>query len=236
MPSVNGNDLVLAIRMRELCRPPTAWNRTLWSVSAQAALREVLEAARVRRDGILSDASVSDLQASTAILIGCDPGAGDAQARKVLHPFLSGKTVITPNSLAAAHIERAVNDLDVNYLPRWAAEVDRGLPDTLIEQCARSVMSHLLNRGHSADAIANRVRSAVLARGSNILSAGELIRDLHAFATTPEQTFIAVFPVTSAPLSRKTRSPGWMDGASVSEWMRNNGIAPSLMALALGAQ
>src|SRR4051794_6504758 len=120
MPTVKENDLILAIRIRELCRPPTAWNRSLWSLSTQTILREVLEAAKVRRDGILSDASVSDLQATAAIVVGRDPGVGDAKARKYLQPFLSGKQVVTPGSLAAANIDRTVIDLDANYLSRWA--------------------------------------------------------------------------------------------------------------------
>ena len=117
MPSVKGNDLILAIRMCELCRPPTAWNRALWSVSSETILREVLEAAQIRRDGILSDASVSDLQATAAILIGRDPGVGDAKTRKYLQPFLRGNAMVTPGSLAAANIEHAANNLDANYLP-----------------------------------------------------------------------------------------------------------------------
>ena len=50
-------------------------------MSALTSLSEVLEAARVRRDGILSDASLSNLQHTTAILIGKDPGLGVDKAR-----------------------------------------------------------------------------------------------------------------------------------------------------------
>src|SRR6266550_875685 len=107
MPSVKDNDLVLAIRMLELCRPPKAWNRSLWSVSTQTTLKEVLEAASVRRDGILSDASVSNLQSTASLMVGKDPGVGDGTARKLLQAHLSGKNVITPGSLAAANVENA---------------------------------------------------------------------------------------------------------------------------------
>lgn len=111
MPSVKNNDLVLAVRMHELCKPPTAWNRALWSVSASTSLNEVLEAARVRRDGILSDASLSNLQHTTAILIGNDPGVGDDKNRKYLQGQLKGKLVITPGSLASTSSQRAGGEL-----------------------------------------------------------------------------------------------------------------------------
>lgn len=226
MPSVKDNDLVLAIRMRELCRPPTAWNRSLWSVSTQATLREVLEASKVRRDGILSDASVSDLQATAAITIGKDPGVGDAKARRYLQPFLSGKAVVTPGSLAAANIESTINDLDADYLPRWAAVADQGVKDDVIEQCARCVVSHMLNRGHSADAVSSRVRTAVLSANSTVNSAGDLIRDLQALASQPTTTYCAVLPVEVAPFSKKTTSKGWMKGADVVRWMKLNPVPP----------
>lgn len=226
MPSVKDNDLILAIRMRELCRPPSAWNRSLWSVSTQALLREVLEASVVRRDGILTDASVSDLQASAAIAIGKDPGVGDAKIRKHLQPFLSGKTIVTPGSLAAANIENAVNDLDENYLLRWATVADQGVKDGVIEQCARCVVSHLLNRGHSPDSVFTRIRTAVLSAGSVIVSAGDLIRDLQILASQPRTKYRAVFPVRVAPCSKKTTSQGWMRGADVAAWMKENPVSP----------
>jgi hypothetical protein len=226
MPTVKDNDLILAIRMRELCRPPTAWNRSLWSVSTQTTLMEVLEASMIRRDGILSDASLSDLQATAAVIIGKDPGVGDAKARRYLQPFLSGKTIVTPGSLAAASIESAAKGLDVNYLYRWAAVADLGVKDDVIEQCARSVVSHLLNRGHSPEIVAARIRGAVLSTKSSTSSSGDLIRDLQALASLPMTTYCAVFPVKLAPLSHKTTSKGWMKGADVSKWMKQNSVPP----------
>ena len=180
----------------------------------------------VRRDGILSDASVSDLQGSAAVVIGKDPGIGDAKARKHLQPFLTGKNIVTPGSLAAANIESAANDLDVNYLPRWATVADQGMKDELLEQCARCVVSHLINRGHSPSSVFTRIRTAVLATKSTIATAGELIRDLQTLASQPIEKYRAVFPVKAAPSSKKTHSHGWMKGADVAMWMKQNPVPP----------
>jgi len=226
MPSVKDNELVLAIRMCELCKPPTAWNRALWSVSALTSLNEVLEAAKVRRDGILSDASLSNLQRTTAILIGKDPGVGDEKARKYIQGYLNGKSVITPGSLASAMIVQAIDDLELNYLPRWADRVDQGVPDAIIEQCARCVVSHLLNRGHSRKSVSDRIRDTVFAAQSTATSASDIIRDLHTLASQSTAEYQAVFPVVSAPDSGKTISPGWMPGSKLVAWMKQNDIPP----------
>lgn len=226
MPTVKDNELVLAIRMRELCRAPTAWNRALWSVSTLTALSEVQEAATVRRDGILSDASLLNLQHTTAILIGKDPGAGDERSRKYLQAHLQGKSVVTPGSLASATIEQSIRDIESHYLLRWADRIDHGVSDTIIEQCARCVVSHLLNQGHSRNSVSDRICEGVLSRQSTMTTAGDLIRDLHSLALQPAAEYRAVFPVVSSPDSGKTRSPGWMRGGELVAWMNENDIPP----------
>ncbi len=104
----------------------------LVGVGPGRALREVLEASSARREGILSDASLSNLQHTTSILLGKDPGVGDQSARKHLQTFLSGKSVITPGSLAAANVDQAAKDLEVNYLLRWAVAIDPGVTDLVL--------------------------------------------------------------------------------------------------------
>ncbi len=217
---------MLAIRMRELCKPPTAWNRALWTVSSLTSLKEVLEAAKVRRDGILSDASLSNLQHTTSVLIGKDPGVGDDNVRKYLQRQLTGKSVITPGSLSAATIEQSIRAMESNYLLRWADHIDQGLPDAVIEQCARCVVSHLLNSGHSLTAVSHCIRDAVLTPSSTVTRAGDLIRELHSLASLPPANYQAVFPVVSAPDSGKTKSESWMRGGELVAWMKHNNVPP----------
>ena len=226
MSKVKNNDLILAVRMCELCRPPTIWNRSLWAVSTQTVLRELLEAASIRRDGILSDASVMDLQGTAAIQIGKDPGAGDAKARRLLNGSIQRSSVITPGSLAAANIAIAINEFDTNYLLRWANTADQGISDSQLELCARCVVSHLLNNGHSSKAVLDRIRDVTFSKSPRVSTAGELIRELQSLSLTPTSAYRAVIPVTSAPLSGKTSSPGWMKGAEVANWMKQERRPP----------
>jgi hypothetical protein len=74
--------------------------------------------------------------------------------------------------------------------------------------------------------MSDRIRDAVLTPQSTITTASDLIRDLHAMASQPAAEYQAVFPVVSAPDSRKTRSPNWMPGASLVAWMKQNSIPP----------
>ena len=208
--------------MRELCRDSIPWNRSLWSVSTQTTLKEVLECSRVRKDGILSDASVADLQSTAIIAAGRDPGLGDGKARKHLQQFLDARNVITPGSLAAANLEITITDMEQNYLQRWAKEVENGVPDNVLERCARCVVSHMLNRGHSALNLADRIRKAVLSPQSNITNSGDLLRDLSDLDAQPPTLYRAVFPVRSAPNSSKTASIGWMKGHEVILWLKTN--------------
>jgi hypothetical protein len=222
MALVNTNDILLSARMRELCRPPTAWNRALWAVSTQTVLREVLEASLIRREGILSDGSLSDLQNAAGGQVRDDPGVGDKRIRGRLLSFLHGKAVITPGSLAAATIHAVIEDIDSNYLDRWAQRADQGLSDDILEQCARGVVSHLLNRGHAARLVSERIKAATAS--ATISTAGDLIRDLQSFSAQNNRDFVAVFPVGFAPLSSTTSSEAWMKGAQVVEWMKQQGV------------
>ena len=167
----------------------------------------------MRRDGILSDASLSNLQHTTSVLLGKDPGVGHSKARKYLQAALNSKSAITPGSVDAFTIDQFAKDLEANYLPRWAAAIDAGVSDSVLEQCDRCVVSHLLNRGRRRDTVADRIRDAVLTPASTITRASDLIRDLQRLAVEPHTQYEAVFPVRSAPDSKRTKSPGWMTGA-----------------------
>ena len=52
------------------------------------------------------------------------------------------------------------------------------------------------------------------------------MRDLQSLASQQPIKFRADFPVRVAPLSKKTSSPGWMNGAAVVAWMRQNQVPP----------
>lgn len=223
MTTIKENDLVLARRMQEFCRPPTAWNRCLWGVSLQTTLRDVLEACEVRRHGILSDQSVVDLQHSAAIAVGVDVGAGIEKTRRQLQQLLSGKAVVTPGSLAAETTAICVEDLNNEYLKRWAVAVRRGVSDGLIERCARSVVSHLVDLGHSPAKISARIQEIALSETATAYDAETLLTELDNLNREQVQQFEAVFPIRRAPMSRKTTSLNWLDGSGVKTWITKNG-------------
>lgn len=215
------NDIILAIRIRELCQPPTTWNRSLWTVSSLTILQEILEAASVRRDGILSDSSLQNLQSTASAIIARDPGLGDVTAKRSLLQSVHPKQIITPQSLASAHIELAIKEAHTQYLPRWGRAIESGVTDRQIELCARAVASHLLNRGHHRAAVAEKVRLAIFTKG---LTASEMIIDLNDMCCQKPVSYTAVFPVLSAPSTGKTNSIGWLNKGALSKWVRTQKV------------
>ena len=155
---------------------------------------------------------MSDLQATAAIVIGKDPGVGDARRRVAIRrPFLRGNVIVTPGSLAAANIENSIGDSESNYLPRWAATADQGVKDEEWNNvpAASSVICSIagtLQKSFLTESIQRHLVPAT------IQTAGALIRDLQTLAFQPPTAYRAVLPVKVAPSSRKTSSPGWMNG------------------------
>jgi len=225
MPTIKDNDLIFARRMQEFCRPPTAWNRCLWGVSLQTTLRDVLEASEVRRAGILSDQSVLDLQNSAAIAVGTDLGAGIEKSRKHLQLLLSGKTVVTPGSLTAETLAIAIEDLDREYLKRWALAVRGGVTNENIERCARSVVSHLVDLGHSPKKVSDRIQKVAFGPSAIAVDGESLINELDNLNGEQVHQYEAIFPLRSAPMSRMTVSPSWLSGSQIKDWVRKNGAA-----------
>jgi hypothetical protein len=225
MPKIKDNDLVLARRMQEFCRPPTAWNRCLWGVSLQTTLRDVLEACEIRRHGILSDQSVLDLQHSAAIAIGTDVGGGSEKTRRQLQQLLAGKIVVTPGSLAAETTAFCVEDLNKKYLQRWAVAVRGGVSDALIERCARSVISHLVDLGHSPTKVSAHIQKVAISSAATASNAESLLTELESLHIENVSRFEGVFPIRRAPMSRTTNSFSWLNGSEVKEWIAKNGVA-----------
>lgn len=223
MTTIKDNDLVLARRMQEFCRPPTAWNRCLWGVSLQTTLRDVLEACEVRRHGILSDQAVVDLQNSAAIAVGIDVGAGIEKTRRQLQQLLSGRAVVTPGSLAAETTAICIEDVKNEYLKRWAVAVRGGVSDELIERCARSVVSHLVDLGHSPTKISSHIQKVAFSATATACDAETLLTELDNLNREQARHFEAVFPIRRAPMSRKTKSVHWLDGSGVKKWISMNG-------------
>jgi hypothetical protein len=224
MSKIKDNDLILARRMQEFCRPPTAWNRCLWGVSLQTTLRDVLEASEIRRHGILSDQSVIDLQNSTSIAVGTDIGAGIEKDRKRLQQHLSAKTVITPGSLAAETLAIAIDDLDKNYLKRWAAVIRGGVSSETIERCARSVVAHLLDLGHSSQKISDCIQASVFGASASVADGESLINQLDTLNQSQVQQFEAVFPIKKAPMGKRTAAQSWLAGDKVKDWIKKYGV------------
>lgn len=226
MPEVKHLCRLLGSRMIELCGPPTAWSRALWHVSAEAQLRELLEAAAARRDGILSDESVMQLQKDVLRALGPDPGIGDEAGRRCFQEVLSSKEVITPGSLAAAMATGFLQEIADRYLDRWIAQVRGDGSTESLERCSRAVVSHFLHRELSSTAISAAVRAAAFDRENAADSPSELLRRLKVLENQPMISYEAVMPVKRAPDSKKENAGAWIDGSQVKAWAHSHSQRP----------
>src|SRR6185437_10561045 len=86
------------------------------------------------------------IQAASALL-GRDPGAGAEQEKHALQQAL--KKDLIPDSVDYRAIEIHLQSVDRDYLRRWAAALGSANPPS-VERTARSVASHLLDAGFSA--------------------------------------------------------------------------------------
>lgn len=81
-------DSIVGARLLDFFNQRTPWQRWLWSTGVVLTLKEVLEASEAVRAAVLSEASLSNLTNSVSIIIGHDPGAGDATQKRLLQESL----------------------------------------------------------------------------------------------------------------------------------------------------
>jgi hypothetical protein len=150
---------MLKRRLLELFDRRSSWNRSLWQVGTDLALREVLEYA----DGYRSTAMVSEdglkyVSASAATLVQRDLGLGTAEVRDKIANILRGphSRKNTPVGLASLLVADELRELayraQSGYLESWAKLADQGaITPPLVEMAARCMAAHLLDAEFSAN-------------------------------------------------------------------------------------
>lgn len=81
-------DMHVAARLLEFFGAATPWHRTLWTLGLVLTLKELLEATKAVRGGVLYQNSAENLARSAMALAGRDPGVGDRAQRAVLQSAL----------------------------------------------------------------------------------------------------------------------------------------------------
>jgi hypothetical protein len=188
----------------------TPWHRRLWSIGTFLGLEEVVEYSRVRREANLPPDGLKHVAASMRREIALDPGAAPVadQISKILQ---RAERIDGNDENALEHLAQRVDD---GYLSRWATAI---AADTLppVERTARSIASHLLDKGFSSDHLYRWLDADRHRHGEP-----DLARVLAEAAAMSSATVIPSYEVL-VPCSipgRPTRLPAavrWMDAAEV---------------------
>lgn len=207
-------------RLLEFFGDSTPWQRRLWSSSVSLALREVVEASHAVRFGILNEATLGALVEAAMALVGPDPGTGPDQRKQALQNSL--KKGLVPEGVDYNAIKLAVEDLDSNYLERWANALGSAGPPS-VERSARSIASHLLDSGFSARHL-HRWCKYQLSNAAGANSTPELARRAQALLNQPLHQFSVMVPFQGVPRSKSGLPTNWISAEDFKAWLTARGI------------
>lgn len=217
----NPDTLRIAARVREYLAPKAPWNRRLWSVGSCLALHEFLEALEATAKGILHREAVANLANSLEVSVARDPGIGDQGRRRLVQGYLRSKT-LRPSGLPAAALRQLTDDIERDYLARWADELRAGQIRVSVERAARGIASHMLDHGFSG-AFLHEWWSARLSRRSSGIELCDLLLDAQYLLKQPLKVFQVLVAFDSIPRGTGAGNPHWLTARGASRWLREQG-------------
>ena len=143
MISPESYDQRIVSRLEEFWASSPRWHRCLWNVGTTAAISELLEASES-----LPALALKAMQTEVERVVGPDPAVGDDVVRNALGKMLKEDLVFQRTNWH--ELSQFLNIIEYEYLKRWADLLRIASPPGL-ERVARSVASHLLHAGFSAE-------------------------------------------------------------------------------------
>jgi hypothetical protein len=215
---VNSYEQAVVARLLDFFDSRTPWHRKLWCVSLSLTLREILEACRAARAGVLSDDALGYLAAAAQKLVGLDPGVPDPAQRRTVQAALHRS--LRPDSLDYHLVSSYQADLHAGYLRRWAAALHKERPPE-VEHTARAIASHLLDIGFSSNYL-HRWWDYRLSHETARRTLAELLEQADELSQAKEQRFEVLAPVREARRRPQGPSVDWRTAQQVSDWLREN--------------
>jgi hypothetical protein len=215
---VNPHDAVAFGRLKEFFSPTPPWNRSLWSIGLILGLRELHEASAVLQSGTLSEPSVRRICSSLQRKIGKDPALAHTE-RNHLRAQMSS----VPKADGPAHhtIQQMTEILDGGYLRRWSSVVAK--PEFTVELFARSVASHVLDAGFSAQHIHGILKGKV--RAGEPVTLSDICEELHGeMARSPTRPFKVLLAFSRSPKLANGIPTDWLRGEAVTNWLTQRGF------------
>ena len=181
------------------------------------SLKELPEASRAMRDGILSEASLGFAIGSVLSVAAADFSVGEKAERKALGDVL--KLPLRAGGLNYYAIAQITQTIEGHYLDRWATAVAAN-PDIKAERIARAVASHLLDLGFNADYL-HRWWKYRIAYQTPRRPLHDLIAEAHNLASTAPREFEVMVAFDKVPPAKFGRPAGWINSAAVVTWLKS---------------
>lgn len=218
MQPVNNRDELAGARLLDFLDARTSWHRNLWSPGLVLSLRELPEASKAARDGILSEGSLAFAVTSVTKAAFADFSVSEKSERKALGDVL--KLPLRADGLNYHAVSQITRTIEQHYLERWAAAVAAD-PDLKPERIARAVASHLLDLGFNRDYL-HRWWKYRLTYETPRRPLNDLIAEAHTLASTAPKTFEVLVAFEKVPGAKFGRPAGWKDSAAVAGWLKAN--------------
>ncbi|WP_306210777.1 hypothetical protein [Actinoplanes sp. RD1] len=194
------------------------WSRQLWRLSSVLELRELLEAARARHEGVLSDSAVKYLSDCLVNRVKRDVGLGAPSQRGRIVGDIGRNLVPGGHDAVALHL--VTEQADGDYLRRWADEVRRSSPH--VEVVSRAIGSYLLDAGFSRTAL-HKWWTYHGKHAPDTASIADLIDEAVVLVRRPFVRFTVCVPLpASPPLPMRSgvhQDQGWLTSRETSDWL-----------------
>jgi len=204
-------DQLVAARLGEFFAEKSAWFRGLWDVGTVLTLRELVEVAEIT-PAVISQDALDWFTEDVAEVVNKDEGV---PRRALLEIRNLLKNRLPPGALAL--LRSIVDDIDHDYLGRWAEAIgDR--PDKIsVERTARAIATHVLGKGFSPKFL-HRWLQYHLVHDPKTWFLGDLAREMDGLVETPAKEFTVLIPVNGA-LDPREAPDYWLDATNVRTWL-----------------
>jgi hypothetical protein len=218
---VNEREQLVAARLLDFFNAKTLWHRALWNPGLVLTLREILEASAAVRVSVLSEEALGFAVETAVKRAARDPGVGDPHRLKALQTALRPK--LRFDGLDFLVLRQLTQEIEATYLDGWARAVAVPNTEEQPERAARSIASHLLDLGFSADYL-HRWWSYRLLHEQPERPLAELILEAHELALRPPRAYEVLVAFETIPKTKSGPPVDWLDASAVSQWLRKAGF------------
>lgn len=214
---------LLLARLRNFFHHRTPWQRSLWSIGSITGLLEVVEYATVGKEANLPNDGLRYVATAMREQVRRDHGVGPESIRADIENRLAGIESLTGRAYPPLEQLTALRHLaarcQTGYLDRWAAELEGVEESELpgVELVARSVATHLLDAGFSADHLDAWVREVGSATPPG--TAGDLLRGAASLLRVGPRKWDVIIPLGALPGRLLGSGTCWLSGKHTADWL-----------------